>query len=238
MLSRVLANGFLLRNITTTLAKGAAPFSNVACSSLTRQLSSLAISSPKPIIHEQSSLKRLCAPFTNSGLIMQQQRTLVKVSNKGKKKTVKMIISRFRRLGNGMWVRRQGGYKKRLYTKFFNPTGARKVLRKKRHIVCDVRQSTLLDKMVTDYYKKQKWYVSDPYKGYEPHCNFWYHPLDLPKEHQQAANPQFNARYRPRKKRMGDEARGEMKASNKASRRCSMQTNRTKSLVGRHFINI
>merc|ERR1719354_225373 len=122
-----------------------------------------------------------------------------------------MIISRFRRLGNGMWVRRQGGYKKRLYTKFFNPTGARKVLRKKRHIVCDVRQSTLLDKMVTDYYKKQKWYASDP---------------------------QFNARYRPRKKRMGDEARGEMKASNKASRRCSMQTNRTKSLVGRHFINI
>jgi len=236
MLSRVLANRFLVKNITTSFVKRTVPFANVACSNLTRQLSSLSVNFHNPKDHqERSSLKRLCVPFMNNSLITQQQRTVVQVSSKGKQKTVKMIISRFRRLGNGLWVRRQSGYKKRLYTKLFNPTGARKVLRKKRHILCDLRQSTLLDKMVTDYYKKQKWYVSDPYKGYDPHCKYWYHPLDLPKEHQQV-NPVDNTMYRPRKQRMKNEVKSAMKP--KDGGRIRFATNRTKSLEGRHFINI
>lgn len=127
-------------------------------------------------------------------------------------KTVKMITQRFRRLGNGLWVRRQSGYKKRLYTKLFKRGGKGKVLKKKRHVLCDLRQSRMLDKMVGDSYKQQKWYVEDPYKGYTESSLFWYHPLDLPTNGREL--PKDYNRYGPRKTKLRKQAIAEMKEGN------------------------
>lgn len=126
-----------------------------------------------------SLLKRISDANCRSQMV-QQQRTLIKVSMGGKFKTSKIIVTRFRRLGNGLWIRRQSGFRKRLYTKMFKKGGKAKILKKKRHVICDLRQSRLLEKMVGESYKKQKWYVADPYKGYTDYTQFWYHPLDLP----------------------------------------------------------
>jgi len=110
----------------------------------------------------------------------QAQRSIVKVSKKGKLKTSKMITQRFRRLGNGIWMRKQGGYKKKIHVKILRKRIIHKVYRRRQLVMCDLRQSRMLDNMVSPYYKKQKWIVEDPYKGYNQYSLHWYHPLDLP----------------------------------------------------------
>ncbi|CAL7937889.1 unnamed protein product [Xylocopa violacea] len=89
-------------------------------------------------------------------------RTVIKFSRvKGKRKTVKAVVQRFYRLNWGIWIRTRAGSKKRLWTK------SRKTkYNAKQHVFCNATQSTLLDKMVTRFWKRPHFYVDDPYNPY------------------------------------------------------------------------
>ncbi|XP_002733936.1 large ribosomal subunit protein bL35m-like [Saccoglossus kowalevskii] len=81
--------------------------------------------------------------------------------NKCKKKTVKSVIHRFYRLHNGIWVRRIAGSNKKAYKK----TGERR----KRHrynVLCNRYQSKVLDRMVTPYWYRRRYYIEDPWEKY------------------------------------------------------------------------
>nr|XP_026691090.1 39S ribosomal protein L35, mitochondrial-like isoform X2 [Ciona intestinalis] len=110
-----------------------------------------------------------------------QCRTITRVSQRGgKTKSSKMVLQRFRRLGNGLWIHRQLGYKKKIWKKLLKTRSSAIIWRLRRHVICNQEQSELLDKLVTPFWKKQKWYVDDPYKGYTEESLFYYHPSQLP----------------------------------------------------------
>lgn len=89
-------------------------------------------------------------------------RTVTKFSlKKGKRKTVKAVVKRFFRLHWGGWIRTKVGRKKRLWKK--SPPQKRRL---RQHVFCNATQSKLLDKMVTKFWKKPKYYVDDPYAPY------------------------------------------------------------------------
>lgn len=97
-----------------------------------------------------------------------QVRTVTKFSlNKGKRKTVKAVIKRFKRLHWGAWIRTRCGRHKKMFKK----SAARK-RRLRQHIFTNATQSWLLDKMVTKYWKRPKYYVDDPYEPYHKRENF------------------------------------------------------------------
>ncbi|KAI5645667.1 ribosomal protein l35 domain-containing protein [Phthorimaea operculella] len=96
-------------------------------------------------------------------------RTVTKFSlKKGKRKTVKAAVKRFFRLHWGGWIRPKVGRKKRLWTKSQN-----RKRRLRQHVFCNSTQSTLLDKMVTKFWKKPKHYVEDPYAPYHTREEFY-----------------------------------------------------------------
>lgn len=91
-----------------------------------------------------------------------QVRTVTKFSLKrGKRKTVKAATKRFFRLHWGGWIRPKVGRQKKLWKK-----SAAQKRRLRQHVFCNATQSTLLDKMVTKFWKKPKHYVEDPYAPY------------------------------------------------------------------------
>ncbi|XP_070698819.1 large ribosomal subunit protein bL35m [Pempheris klunzingeri] len=103
-------------------------------------------------------------------LTLQPSRNLTYYSlKKGKRKTVKSVTERFMRLHCGLWVRRQAGYKKKLWKK--KPT-RRKRLRE--HLLCNKTQSKLLDKMTCSFWKRRNWYPNDPYLKYHDRVNLKY----------------------------------------------------------------
>uniref|UniRef100_H2ZDW5 Large ribosomal subunit protein bL35m n=1 Tax=Ciona savignyi TaxID=51511 RepID=H2ZDW5_CIOSA len=127
-----------------------------------------------------SIISRILTAPSNS-VIMQPSRTITRISQRGgKMKTSKMILQRYRRLGNGLWIHRQAGYKKRLWKKLLKNRSSAIIWKLRRHVICNEEQSLLLDKLVTASWKKQKWYVEDPYKGYTDESLFYYHPASLP----------------------------------------------------------
>lgn len=96
-------------------------------------------------------------------------RTVTKFSLKrGKRKTVKAVVKRFFRLHWGGWIRTKIGRHKKLWKK----SGPNK-RRLRQHVFCNSTQTTLLDKMVTNFWKKPKYYVDDPYAPY--HTREEYH---------------------------------------------------------------
>ncbi|NWH77277.1 RM35 protein, partial [Piaya cayana] len=100
-------------------------------------------------------------------LLQQPARTVTYCSlRKGKRKTVKSVIDRFLRLHNGLWVRRQSGYKKKLWKK-----SASQKKRLRDMILCTRTQCKLLDKMTTSFWKRRNWYVDDPYQKYHDRTN-------------------------------------------------------------------
>ncbi|NWR74342.1 RM35 protein, partial [Centropus unirufus] len=100
-------------------------------------------------------------------ILQQPVRTVTYWSlRKGKRKTVKAVTDRFLRLHNGLWVRRQAGYKKKLWKK---SASQRKRLRDM--ILCTRTQCKLLDKMTTSFWKRRNWYVDDPYQKYHNRTN-------------------------------------------------------------------
>nr|SVE89640.1 EOG090X0J5E [Daphnia sinensis] len=135
------------------------PFSTSVPNSLIRQLPSN--STNTSILSSVSSLvpslflKKSCPS-------LQQTRSVTKWSlNKGKRKTVKAVVARFYRLGWGAWIRPMVGRNKHHWSK----TAKRKI-RAEKHVFCNSTQSTLLDKMVTKYWRKRRFYVDDLYEPY------------------------------------------------------------------------
>lgn len=120
--------------------------------------------SPSQTLSSERSLlkvKESCANTT---------RTVTKFTlSKGTKRSVGTVLQRFYRLNNGLWIRRIGGYKKKLYAQ---PESRKFYL--KQHVVCARYQCEMLDKMVTDYWKKPKYYIDDPYEPYHVRHNIDY----------------------------------------------------------------
>lgn len=90
------------------------------------------------------------------------ERSVTKFSmRKGKRKSVKAVPMRFYRLQWGAWVRTIAGRHNKVYLKSKRNKRACKY-----HVLCNARQSFLLDKMVGPYWRKRRWYVDDPYEPY------------------------------------------------------------------------
>lgn len=99
----------------------------------------------------------------------QQVRTVTKFSlKKGKRKSVRAVLKRFYRLDWGMWIRTRSGRHKKIWKK------THKLRRKLRqHVFTNSTQSWLLDKMVTKFWRRPKYYVDDPYAPYHRREEFW-----------------------------------------------------------------
>ncbi|CAL1673717.1 unnamed protein product [Lasius platythorax] len=95
-------------------------------------------------------------------------RTLIKYSMlRGKRKTVRTVLKRFYRLHWGIWIRTKAGRKKHLWQKSY----ARKK-RLREHVFCNATQCTMLDKMVSNYWRRRHYYVDDPYEPYHDREEF------------------------------------------------------------------
>lgn len=95
-------------------------------------------------------------------------RTVTKFSlKKGKRKSVKAALRRFYRLHWGGWIRPKVGRHKKMWKK---SSANRRRLRQ--HVFCNGTQTTLLDKMVTKFWKRPKHYVEDPYEPYHSREEF------------------------------------------------------------------
>lgn len=95
-------------------------------------------------------------------------RTVTKFSLKsGKRKTVKAVVKRFFRLHWGGWIRTKIGKHKKMWKK--SPPQKRRL---RQHVFCNGTQNKLLDKMVTRFWKKPKYYVEDPYAPYHTREEF------------------------------------------------------------------
>ncbi|TDG52280.1 hypothetical protein AWZ03_001110 [Drosophila navojoa] len=80
---------------------------------------------------------------------------------KGKRKSVKAVLKRFKRLDWGAWIRTHSGRHKKMFKK--SPELRRRL---RQHVFTNATQSWLLDKMVTSYWRRPKHYIDDPYAPY------------------------------------------------------------------------
>ncbi|XP_063834824.1 large ribosomal subunit protein bL35m [Ostrinia nubilalis] len=104
----------------------------------------------------------------SKNIVQVPSRSITKFSlNKGKRKSSKSVIKRFFRLHWGGWIRTKVGRQKRLWKK--SPAQKRRL---RQHVFCNATQSTLLDKMVTKFWRKPKYYVDDPYAPYHTREEF------------------------------------------------------------------
>lgn len=88
--------------------------------------------------------------------------TIVCDKKTGKPQPNQNVLKRFYRLNSGLWIRTRAGRGKKLWTKY-----SQRRYRLRQHVICNAQQSTLLDKMVTDYWKKKTYFVDDPYEPYQ-----------------------------------------------------------------------
>nr|XP_014095669.2 39S ribosomal protein L35, mitochondrial isoform X1 [Bactrocera oleae] len=103
------------------------------------------------------------------GSTQQQTRSLTKFSlNKGKRKSVKAVLKRFKRLDWGIWVRTHTGRNKKMFKK--SPELRRRL---RQHIFTNSTQSYMLDKMVTSFWRRPKYYIDDPYAPYHKRDEFF-----------------------------------------------------------------
>lgn len=99
-----------------------------------------------------------------TGPLMQPRRHIIKSSkNKGKMKTKRAVIGRFYRLRSGNWIRTYVGRHKKLWKR-----RNKWRWRMRQHIFLSSSQCKKLDKMVTAYWKKPRYYVDDIYEPYQP----------------------------------------------------------------------
>ena len=87
------------------------------------------------------------------------------------------FITVFSLLGDrGGWIRTIYGKNKDLWKKDCD-----KLYSYRKHVFCRAKQNTLLDKMVTDDYKRPHYYVDDPYEPYHKRPEFlWTRTKPLP----------------------------------------------------------
>nr|CAB3263972.1 39S ribosomal protein L35, mitochondrial-like [Phallusia mammillata] len=124
-----------------------------------------------------------------------------------RKRAADSIINRFRRLGNGLWLRRQQSSNHKIWLKIIKHKGPSKVYRQKQNIICNGQQSRKMDSLVPRQWKRQKWYVDDPYKGYTEESLFHYHPMDLPWNKSKTDESEINRNYGWRRTQRGNRNR-------------------------------
>lgn len=140
-------------------------------SEIARNFSLLTIRSPAATVNQLASVKLSNNPELLN-LVLQpnvaQVRTVIKFSMiKGKRKTVKPVLKRFKRLAWGIWIRTRTARFKRLWKK-----SQPQRYRKRQHVFVNATQSTLLDNMVTSYWRRPRHYINDPYEPYQSRENF------------------------------------------------------------------
>ncbi|KAF5284318.1 hypothetical protein FQA39_LY04611 [Lamprigera yunnana] len=119
-------------------------------------------------MHRQPSLVGSASIIKISNDI--NSRTLTKYSiRKGTRKSVKTVLYRFYRLHWGGWIRTIAGRHRRIWAKSYP-----RRMRVKQHVLCNSTQSTLLDKMVGNFWRKPKYYVDDPYEPYHTREEYRY----------------------------------------------------------------
>jgi len=123
---------------------------------------------PAPIFQRPVlPIKSLSVPATPATAALapaslQLVRALTKFSlKKGKRKTSKPVLKRFMRLDWGGWIRTRQGRHKKMWKK----SGSLK-RRLRQHVLVNSTQAWLLDKMVTKFWRRPKYYVNDPYRPY------------------------------------------------------------------------
>ncbi|XP_065364434.1 large ribosomal subunit protein bL35m [Calliphora vicina] len=170
----------MLRSLIGGALRGASYATNVASVVATR--SSIGAPLQKAFFSSlqttsSSTLPKLYTPVaTNCNLLqqaatmqLQTTRDLTKFSlNKGKRKSVKAVIKRFRRLDWGGWVRTHTGRHKKLFKK---SSALKRRLRQ--HIFTNSTQSWLLDQMVGKFWRRPKNWVDDPYAPYNKRDEFF-----------------------------------------------------------------
>uniref|UniRef100_A0A0N5BWX2 39S ribosomal protein L35, mitochondrial n=1 Tax=Strongyloides papillosus TaxID=174720 RepID=A0A0N5BWX2_STREA len=79
----------------------------------------------------------------------------------GRKKVAQDVLDRFKRLNNGMWIHARPGKTKQRYMKdeHFQETSLQ-------YVTCTKRECEMLDKMMTPFWLKKRFYINDPYKAY------------------------------------------------------------------------
>lgn len=80
---------------------------------------------------------------------------------KGKRKSVRGVVKRFFRLHWGGWIRTYSGRHKKMWRK-----SHKNRRRLRQHVLVNSQQAWLLDKMVTKFWRRPKYYVDDPYSPY------------------------------------------------------------------------
>lgn len=78
------------------------------------------------------------------------------------------MLRRFKRLHWGGWIRTYCGRQKKLFRK-----SARRRRRLRHHVLVNATQSWLLDKMVTKFWRKPKYWIDDPYTPYHQRDEFF-----------------------------------------------------------------
>lgn len=88
----------------------------------------------------------------------------------GKKKSVGVVSVKFYRLHNGLWIRRFGGCSKKIHQK-----NCHEKYKLRQHVFCTRSQCIMFDKMTTDYYKKRRYFLDDPFEPYHERHNIDYY---------------------------------------------------------------
>lgn len=92
----------------------------------------------------------------------QSVRTVTKFSLRlGKRKSVRCVKHRFFRLHWGGWIRTRCGRHKKMHRKKAN-----RKRRLRQHVFVNSTQAWLLDKMVTKFWKRPRYYIDDIYEPY------------------------------------------------------------------------
>lgn len=105
---------------------------------------------------------QLLNPINNSNVQLQTTRNIIKFSlRRGKRKTCKAVLRRFKRLDWGIWLRTRCGRHKKMWKKT-----AKLKRRLRQHVFVNSTQSWLLDKFVTKYWRRPHHFIDDPYRPY------------------------------------------------------------------------
>ncbi|KAF4527104.1 hypothetical protein B566_EDAN013738 [Ephemera danica] len=78
-----------------------------------------------------------------------------------------MKIEEKRRGERGIWIHTRTGRHKKMWMK-----SSKRKRRLRQHVFCNATQSHLLDKMVTKFWRKRRYYVDDPYEPYHSREEF------------------------------------------------------------------
>ncbi|XP_063699641.1 large ribosomal subunit protein bL35m [Culicoides brevitarsis] len=101
--------------------------------------------------------------------LQDQSRTVTKFSRThGKRKTIRAVVKRFKRLDWGIWIRTRTGRFNSLWKKSWNRRA-----RLKQHCFVNGTQSYFLDKCVTKFWRRPKYYVDDIYAPYHQRPEFF-----------------------------------------------------------------